>query len=147
MLNGGGQVDAQGDNHLQMGTAAIAYYEPPFSTRRIYPQTWTEFDYGQPVVSNFIRTVAPASIDATVFGTARLHPPEPIIPETWRSDVFGATDVSHRIRNVYPTAIDPLEITSSPGFFKDRMKVKKRFFLRAAPVQTGERFGTQSIHF
>lgn len=146
LLNGGGEMTTRGLDMSEFGDAEVTHFDAPFSTKRVYPSGWDMFDYGQPVVSNFIHNVNPNGINAIAFGTARLHPPEPVIPQGWRSDIYGTTDVSHRIRNVYPTGIEPLEITSSIGSFADRMKVKKRFFLHAPSVQSGERFGTPAFH-
>lgn len=126
VLNGGGLVEATGEDSLQMGSPSIENYVDPLAPRYVRPAALDSFEYGQPVVSNFIRNLCPPSLDATVIGMARVHPPEPIVPVGFHADVYGNTFISNYIRYVEPVGIQPPDIDYVGGSFVDRMRVSER---------------------
>jgi hypothetical protein len=145
VLNNGGAVEAEGQDSLVMGLPTVEHYIDPLLPRRIATEAFTSFEYGQPVVSNFIRHLIPTGLDATMIGTARVHPPEPIVPTGFQADVYGNTFISNYVRTVEPTGIEPPQIDYVGGYFVDRMRVSERHTLLPTTLGDLLRMGSPKV--
>lgn len=72
-----------------------------------------------------------------VMGTARVHPPEPVIPKMGVQTLWGTARVEFRIRTIDVPGADYLDMEAGFGSFRDRMRVRRRSGVVPAPIVGG----------
>jgi hypothetical protein len=108
---------------LRMGEPSVGFPDGPY-TRSIMPQG-LEGGFGTTQIDLFNRELALSAWDSALYGTARIHPPEPIIPPGLDATLFGATMIDFRIRTLTPEGWEGFIARETIGYFRDRMKVTR----------------------
>lgn len=103
-------------------------------------------DYGNAIVSNFIRYCEPAGIDSAALGEAwPQHPPPPAYPEGMDAMLWGTALVAYRIRHLDLDGFDSFECDYTIGQFADRMRlIRMNPRLSPASIDTMV-FGTAGV--
>jgi hypothetical protein len=100
--------------------------------------------FGQASVDLFNREIQVAGWSSLAMGTARVHPPEPVIPKMGVQTLFGTARVEFRIRSIAVPGADYLDMEAGFGAFRDRMRVRRRAGVTPASI-VGGAFGAPKV--
>lgn len=107
------------------GTPHLGFPDGPF-TRSIIVSGLTGA-FGETRAELFNRELqATTAWGGVTFGLARVHPPEPAIPGMGEQTLWGDAMIAYRIRNLQPEGWDNFIAQETIGWFKDRMRVRRR---------------------
>ncbi len=102
-------MPGEGTMEGQYGTATVDFFD-----RYRYPVGWDSSLWGVPSPFNNLNSQG-----------VRVHYPDPFIPTGTVMTKWGDTMVDFRIRNVYPEGSAATAIGSTPGYFRERMRVTR----------------------
>lgn len=122
-LNGPKTLRFQGKANTAYGTATV--YMPSVGPQTITYGGFGGESFGLTEVQGWIRDVVPVGLDSAQYGTARLHPPEPIIPTGFDAAAFGTALVDYKNRVLTMEGFDSADFSYGAGLFADRLTVKR----------------------
>ena len=122
-LNGPKTLKFQGKANTAIGTAWV--YSPYYGPQTITYGGFGGESFGTTEVQGWIRDIYPAGLDSAQFGTARLHPPEPLIPAGFDAAEFGTALVDYKNRVLTMEGFDSADFSYGAGAFADRFTVKR----------------------
>lgn len=143
-LNDGKTLRANGFDAARYGFPAAAHYEDPNGNRTLRPEGLLAFRTTSPVVTNFIRYLNPTGV-APLFGTPRVHPPEPIVPQGFDASRFGNFIGGNKIRTIITQGEDTSSFEFTFGQFNNRMRVEERGHGSSVGMGVQTQMGTPRI--
>lgn len=122
-LPGGEAREPVGFDSLEFGQAEMV--PRPVGAQALPVEGWDGAAAGAARVDNQIRELAPESFGGETVGSARVHPPEPVIPAGFDPAGYGLAWIAYRRRSLVVGGFDAAMLSQSSGSFAQRAAVKR----------------------